>query len=82
MIAPGSTPGMANDLAFTFSPLVLMIVRSKMSSFFNSTIEPSGLMVRPAMSVILISRPPTFGAKMSILLCDSRPRSLKILIRM
>ena len=42
-----------------------------------SLIEPSGLIVRAAMSLILTR----FRYGMSILLCLSRPRSVKILIR-
>ena len=37
------------------------MVRSKMSSFFNSTIDPSGLIVRAAISLILTSLPRDFA---------------------
>src|SRR5713101_7299620 len=48
MIAPGSIAGNAKLFVLSFTPLTFTTVFSTTSSFVNSTIEPSGLMVLAA----------------------------------
>src|SRR3989442_11532972 len=54
MITPGSRLGTANDLALTLMPFALIISRSNMSFSLTSTVEPSGLITRAAMSLIFV----------------------------
>src|SRR4051794_40358966 len=76
IISPTSTDGRAKDFALILTLLVLMIVRSNIEAAFNSMIEPLALMVRAAISSILFLL--KYGK--SILLYDSLPRSVKILM--
>ncbi len=73
---PGSTPGMANDTAFSFTPAPLKTVRSMNAFFFTSITEPSGRIVRAEMSARCV--PLEYG--ISSRLKESRPRVLKILM--
>ncbi len=47
MIAPGSTPGIANEIALVLRPLFLTMTLSKMASLLSSIMLPSGRIVRP-----------------------------------